>query len=59
MGFGINSMWYGLLGFGAPGVGLFASFYTRIRELFWIFVGVGLVKIGNKNVMTQSKNQHT
>lgn len=49
----------GLLGFGAPGVGLFASFYTRIRELFWIFVGVGLVKIGNKNVMTQSKNQHT
>ena len=27
---------------------------TRVRELFWIFVGVGLVKVGNKSIM-----QHT
>lgn len=38
--------------FGASGsIGIFTSFYTRIRELFWIFVGVGLVKIGNKRIM--------
>ncbi|MBR1733637.1 MAG: flippase-like domain-containing protein [Alloprevotella sp.] len=40
-----------ILGFGAPAVGIFASFYTRIRELFWIFVGVLLVKVGNKSIM--------
>lgn len=40
-----------LLGFGTPSIGLFASFYTRIRELFWIFVGVLLVKIGTKKIM--------
>ncbi|MBR1594863.1 MAG: flippase-like domain-containing protein [Alloprevotella sp.] len=46
-----------LLGFGTPTVGLFASFYTRIRELFWIFVGVGLVKVGNKSVMKTSEDK--
>lgn len=40
-----------ILGIGTGGVGIFASFYTRIRELFWIFVGVGLVKVGNKKLM--------
>lgn len=40
-----------LLGFGAPSVGIFTSFYTRLRELFWIIVGVLLVKVGNKNLM--------
>ena len=40
-----------ILGLSAPGIGLFTSFYTRIRELFWIFIGVGLVKIGNKQIM--------
>lgn len=39
------------LGFGSLSVGIFASFYTRIRELFWIFVGVSLVKVGNKKIM--------
>ena len=40
-----------ILGISSAGVGVFASFYTRIRELFWIFVGVGLVKVGNKKLM--------
>ena len=40
-----------ILGLSAPGIGLFTSFYTRIRELFWIFIGVGLVKVGNKQIM--------
>lgn len=50
-----------MLGFASPGVGLFASFYTRVRELFWIFVGVGLVKVGNKSIMQHTNtniNQH-
>lgn len=33
------------------GVGLFAAFFTRIRELVWIFIGVALVKVGNKKLM--------
>lgn len=33
------------------GVGLFAAFLTRIREMVWIFIGVGLVKVGNKQMM--------
>ncbi len=40
-----------LLGLSAPGIGVLSSLYSRIRELFWIFVGVGLVKIGNKRIM--------
>lgn len=40
-----------LLGISSGGVGVFASFYTRIRELFWVFVGVSLVKVGNKKMM--------
>ena len=33
------------------GVGIFASFYTRIRELFWVTIGVSLVKVANKSLM--------
>lgn len=40
-----------ILGFGTPSLGLLASFYTRVREIFWIIVGVVLVKIGNKRIM--------
>ncbi len=40
-----------LLGIGTGGVGVFTSFYTRIRELVWILIGVGLVKVGNKKIM--------
>jgi len=40
-----------ILGFGSLSIGIFTSFYTRIRELFWIFIGVSLVKIGNKKIM--------
>ncbi len=36
---------------GGLGLGVFASFFTRIRELVWIFIGVGLVKVGNKRIM--------
>jgi len=36
---------------GGLGLGVFSSFFTRIRELVWIFIGVGLVKIGNKKIM--------
>lgn len=34
-----------------PSIGIMASLYTRIRELFWIFIGVALVKFGNKKIM--------
>ncbi len=40
-----------ILGLSVSGLGLFASLYTRIRELVWIFIGVGLVKVGNKKIM--------
>lgn len=40
-----------ILGLSAPGIGVFTSLYTRVRELVWIFIGVGLVKIGNKHLM--------
>ena len=41
-----------ILGYpGGLGLGVFSSFFTRIRELVWIFIGVGLVKIGNKKIM--------
>lgn len=40
-----------ILGLSNPGIGVFTSLYTRVRELFWIFVGVSLVKIGNKRLM--------
>lgn len=32
-------------------VGFFVSFYTRIRELFWVAVGILLLKVGNKQIM--------
>ncbi|MBR1889035.1 MAG: flippase-like domain-containing protein [Alloprevotella sp.] len=40
-----------LLGIGTHSIGLFSSFYTRVRELFWIIVGIVLVKIGTKHIM--------
>lgn len=42
-----------ILGLSAPGIGIFTSLYTRIRELVWIFIGVGLVKVGNKRLMRE------
>ena len=33
------------------GIGVFTGIYTRIRELFWIFIGVTLVKVGNRRLM--------
>ena len=42
-----------LLGISTVGVGVFASFYTRIREIFWMIVGVCLVNIGNKGIMKE------
>ena len=29
--------------------GVYASLLTRVREVFWIIVGLVLVKFGNKN----------
>lgn len=40
-----------ILGLSAPGLGIITSLYTRLRELVWIFIGVGLVKVGNKRLM--------
>ena len=40
-----------MLNLSAPGLGIFTSLYTRVRELVWIFIGVGLVKFGNKKMM--------
>lgn len=34
-----------------PSVGIIASLYTRIRELFWIVMGVVLIKFGNNKIM--------
>lgn len=42
-----------LLGLSASGVGIFTSLYTRVRELVWILIGVGLVKVGNKKIMRE------
>lgn len=38
----------------APAVGIYTSIFTRIREIFWIIIGVSLVKIGNKKIMKDS-----
>ena len=40
-----------ILSLSAPSIGIFTSLYTRVRELFWIFIGVSLVKVGNKQIM--------
>lgn len=40
-----------ILDLSAPGIGIFTSLYTRVRELVWIFIGVSLVKVGNKRIM--------
>lgn len=34
-----------------PSVGIIASLYTRIREMFWIVMGVVWVKFGNNKIM--------
>lgn len=44
-----------ILGLSASGVGIFTGFYTRVRELVWIFIGVALVKIGNNRIMRDDK----
>lgn len=41
----------GILGLSAGGIGVLSSLYSRLRELTWILIGVGLVKIGNKQLM--------
>lgn len=40
-----------ILDLSAPGIGIFTSLYTRVRELVWIFIGVSLVKVGNRRIM--------
>lgn len=40
-----------ILGLTVPGIGVFSSLYSRLREVFWVLVGVGLVKVGNKHLM--------
>lgn len=38
--------------FGAStGIGIYASIFTRIREIFWVVLGVLLVKVGYKRIM--------
>lgn len=34
-------------------VGILVGFYTRIRELFWVSLGLLVMKIGNKNLVKQ------
>ncbi|MBQ0163881.1 MAG: flippase-like domain-containing protein [Bacteroidales bacterium] len=38
----------------AMGTSIFVSFCTRICELFWVAVGVGVVKIANTNLMKKT-----
>lgn len=45
-----------ILGLSAPGLGVITSLYTRVRELVWIFIGVSLVKVGNKRIMHDGAN---
>lgn len=33
------------------GIGVYTSIFTRLREIFWIIIGVALVKVGNKRIM--------
>lgn len=33
------------------GIGVYISIFTRIREIFWVLLGVALVKVGTKRVM--------
>lgn len=32
-------------------LGIYVAFFTRIREIFWIVVGISLVKTGNRHLM--------
>lgn len=32
-------------------LGIYVAFFTRVREIFWIAVGVSLVKVGNQSLM--------
>lgn len=43
----------------APAVGIYTSIFTRIREIFWILIGVSLVKIGNKRIMKDASAKPT
>lgn len=36
----------------ATNVGIYVSFYTRVREIFWVTVGIIFVRFGNNNLMT-------
>ena len=36
--------------------GIYSSLITRVRELFWIIIGVALMKIGNGTNKTDNKN---
>ncbi len=42
-----------ILGLSTSGIGIFTSLYTRVRELVWICIGVGLVKVGNQKLMKE------
>lgn len=33
------------------GIGIFVSIFTRIREIFWVLIGVVLLKVGNSRIM--------
>lgn len=33
------------------GIGIYTSIFTRIREIFWVVIGIALVKVGNKRIM--------
>lgn len=35
----------------ATGIGIYASIFTRIREIFWVLLGVALVKVGYRRIM--------
>lgn len=35
----------------ATGIGIYASIFTRIREIFWVLIGVSLVKVGYRRIM--------
>lgn len=40
----------------AGNVGFFVSFYTRVREIFWVAVGILLIKVGNNNLMRSAES---
>ena len=38
----------------SAGIGVYTSIFTRIREIFWVMIGVALVKVGNKKIMKEA-----